>query len=168
MNVELVLSQLDSLFAERKVNQVEDFLTGKIEEAAQEGDRSAVITLMNEIIGHFREVGEFEKSVEYCNQVLLLMQKMGLEGTVAYATTLLNVANAYRAAGLLRESMTAYQTVRMIYEGNIPYNDFRYASLYNNMSLLFQEMGDFESACDCLERALSIPLSIAVQESKQQ
>lgn len=156
MNVELVLSQLDSLFAERKVNQVEDFLTGKIEEAAQEGDRSAVITLMNEIIGHFREVGEFEKSVEYCNQVLLLMQKMGLEGTVAYATTLLNVANAYRAAGLLRESMTAYQTVRMIYEGNIPYNDFRYASLYNNMSLLFQEMGDFESACDCLERALSI------------
>ena len=24
------------------------------------------------------------------------------------------------------------------------------------MSLLFQEMGDYESACDCLERALSI------------
>lgn len=156
MNIELVLQQLDSLFANHKVNQVEDFLTEKMEEAAKEGDRSAVITLMNEIIGHFRETGEFEKAVEYCKQVLLLMQKMGLEGTVAYATTLLNVANAYRAAGLLRESMTAYQTVKMIYEGNIAYNDFRYASLYNNMSLLFQEMGDYESACDCLERALSI------------
>ena len=24
------------------------------------------------------------------------------------------------------------------------------------MSLLFQEMGDFDSACDCLERALSV------------
>lgn len=156
MNIELVLSQLDSLFTNHRIGDVESFLTEKIDEAAGEGDRSAVITLMNEIIGHFRETGEFEKAVEYCRQVLLLMQKMGLEGTVSYATTLINVANAYRAAGLLRESMAAYQEAKAIYEGNIAYNDFRYASLYNNMSLLFQEMGDYESACDCLERALGI------------
>lgn len=156
MKIELVLEQLDSLFATHQVDRIEAFLTGKMEEAAGEGDRNAVITLMNEMIGHFREMGQFDKAVEYCTQVLRLMQKMGLEGTVAYATTLLNVANAYRAAGLLRESMTQYQAVKLIYEGNLPYNDFRYASLYNNMSLLFQEMGDFESACDCLERALGI------------
>ena len=66
MNIELVLQQLDSLFADHKVYQVEDFLKGKIEEAAGEGDRNAVITLMNEIIGHFRETGEFDKSIEYC------------------------------------------------------------------------------------------------------
>lgn len=156
MNIELVLSQLDELFANHQVNRVEGFLMEKMEEAADEGDRSAVITLMNELIGHYRETGEFDKAVEYCRQVLLLMEKMGLEGTVSYATTLINVANAYRAAGLLRESMAAYQNVKTIYEGNIPYNDFRYASLYNNMSLLFQEMGDYESACDCLERALGI------------
>ncbi len=156
MNIDKVLEQLDSLFAEHKIAEVETFLTGKIDQAATEGDRGAVITLMNEIIGHFRETGEFDKSVEYCKQVLFLMQKMGMEGSIPYATTLLNVANAYRAAGLLRESMSAYQNVKMIYEGNLSYNDFRYASLYNNMSLLFQEMGDFESACDCLERALGI------------
>ncbi|MBD5396121.1 MAG: DUF4125 family protein [Lachnospiraceae bacterium] len=156
MNIEFVLEQLDSLFSNHQVDRVEKFLTGKIEEAAMEGDKSAVITLMNELIGHFRETGEAEKSVEYCHQVLQLMQKLGLEGTVPYATTLINVANAYRAAGLLRESMAAYQNVKTIYEGNIAYNDFRYASLYNNMSLLFQEMGDYESACDCLERALGI------------
>lgn len=156
MKIELVLQQLDALFAAHQVNKIEAFLTGKIEEAAEEGDKNAVITLMNEIIGHFREMGEADKAVAYCRQVLLLMERMGLEGTVAYATTLLNVANAYRAAGLLGESMTQYQAVKLIYEGNLPYNDFRYASLYNNMSLLFQEMGDFESACDCLERALSI------------
>lgn len=156
MNIEFVLEQLDSLFSNHQVDRVEKFLTGKIEEAAMEGDKSAVITLMNELIGHFRETGEAEKSVAYCHQVLQLMQKLGLEGTVPYATTLINVANAYRAAGLLRESMAAYQNVKTIYEGNIAYNDFRYASLYNNMSLLFQEMGDYESACDCLERALGI------------
>ncbi|MCI9665228.1 MAG: DUF4125 family protein [Lachnospiraceae bacterium] len=156
MNIEHVLEQLDSLFANHRIGDVEDFLTEKMEEAAREGDRSAVITLMNEIIGHFRETGEFDKAVEYCGQVLNLMQKMGLAGTISYATTLINVANAYRAAGLLRESMAAYQEAKAVYEGNIAYNDFRYASLYNNMSLLFQEMGDYESACDCLERALAI------------
>ena len=156
MNIDLVLQQLDALFAEHKIEKIEAFLTEKLEEAAEEGDRNSVITLMNEIIGHFREIGEFEKAVSYSGQVLELMQKLGMEGTVAYATTLLNVANAYRAAGLLRESMQAYQTVKSIYEGNIAYNDFHYASLYNNMSLLFQEMGDYESACDCLERALGI------------
>ena len=123
MNIEHVLEQLDSLFASHRIGDVENFLTEKMEEAANEGDRSAVITLMNEIIGHFRETGEFDKAVEYCGQVLSLMQKMGLDGTISYATTLINVANAYRAAGLLRESMAAYQGAKAIYEGNIAYND---------------------------------------------
>lgn len=156
MNINEVLKELDALFANHQIDKVEDFLTQKLEEAAREGDRNSVITLMNEIIGHFRETGEFEKALSYAGQVVDLMKKLGMEGSVPYATTLLNVANACRAAGLLRESMQAYQTVKTIYEGNLPYNDFNYASLYNNMSLLFQEMGDYESACDCLERALGI------------
>ncbi len=156
MNIKQVLKQLDGLFAQHKVAQVEGFLLGKIDEAAAEGDTSSLITLLNEIIGHYRETGEFDKSIAACRQVLVLMDELGLNGTVAYATTLLNVANACRAAGLLRESMTYYQEVRGIYEKNLAQTDFRYASLYNNMSLLFQEMGDYESACDCLERALGI------------
>ena len=74
MNIDKVLEQLDTLFAEHRITEVEPFLTEKIEEAASQGDRGAVITLMNEIIGHFRETGEFDKSVEYCKQVLLLMR----------------------------------------------------------------------------------------------
>lgn len=156
MYIEQVLAQLDELFAQHKVDQVENFLLKRIDEAAGEGDTASLITLLNEIIGHYRETGEFDKSIASCRQVLILMNEAGLKGTVAYATTLLNVANACRAAGLLRESMTYYQEVKLIYEKNLAPTDFRYASLYNNMSLLFQEMGDFESACDCLERALGI------------
>ncbi len=156
MNIERVLSQLDELFAQHRIDQVEGFLLHKIDEAAEEGDTSSLITLLNEIIGHYRETGEFEKSIASCQEVLMLMNEAGLKGTVAYATTLLNVANACRAARLLRESMTYYQEVKVIYEKDLSPVDFRYASLYNNMSLLFQEMGDFESACDCLERALGI------------
>lgn len=156
MIIEQILTQLDELFAQHKVDQVENFLLQRIDEAAKEGDTSSMITLLNEIIGHYRETGEFEKSIAACKQVLVLMDAAGLKGTVSYATTLLNVANACRAAGLLRESMAYYQEVKRIYEKEVDKADFRYASLYNNMSLLFQEMGDYESACDCLERALGI------------
>ena len=131
-------------------------MLGRIQEATAEQDTSSLITLINELIGHYREMGEFDKSISCCRQVLELMGQAGLKGSVAYATTLLNVANACRAAGLLRESMIYYQEVKGIYGQKLAAEDFRYASLYNNMSLLFQEMGDFESACDCLERALSI------------
>ena len=156
MRIDQVLEQLDNLFAQHKVDLVEDFLLRSIEEAQMEGDISSMITLLNEIIGHYRETGEFDKSIASCRQVLLLMDEAGLKGSVAYATTLLNVANACRAAGLLRESMIYYQEVKGVYEQKLAPEDFRYASLYNNMSLLFQEMGDYESACDCLKRALSI------------
>lgn len=156
MDINQVLQQLDELFARHQIGQVEPFLLGKIEEAKLLGDNSALITLLNELIGHYREMGESEKSIVCCKQVLELMDQLELKGSVAYATTLLNVANACRAAGLLRESMIYYQEVKEIYGRELEEADFRYASLYNNMSLLFQEMGDFESACDCLERALSI------------
>lgn len=156
MNIEQVLRQLDGLFAQHKVDQVESFLLHRINEATAERDTGSLITLLNEIIGHYRETGEFEKSISCCRQVLILMDETGLKGSVAYATTLLNVANACRAAGLLRESMAYYQEVKKVYTEKLSPTDFRYASLYNNMSLLFQEMGDYESACDCLERALGI------------
>lgn len=156
MDINQVLQQLDELFARHQIGQVEPFLLEKIEEAKSLGDSSALITLLNELIGHYRETGESEKSIICCKQVLELMDQLELKGSVAYATTLLNVANACRAAGLLRESMIYYQEVKEIYGRELEEADFRYASLYNNMSLLFQEMGDFESACDCLERALSI------------
>ncbi len=156
MIIEKVLEQLDELFASHRVDQVEPFLLEKIDEAAAQGEVGPMITLLNEIIGHYREMGEFEKAISCCKQVLLLVDQAGLKGSVVYATTLLNVANACRATGLLQESMLYYQEVKAVYEKELEHGDFRYASLYNNMSLLFQEMGDYESACDCLERALSI------------
>lgn len=156
MNIEKVLEELDGLFGQHKVEEVEPFLLNRIDEASEEGDTACAITLMNELIGHYRETGEYEKSISCCRDLLLLVEQAGLKGTVAYATTLLNIANACRAAGLLRESMIYYQEVKSVYEKELAPADFRYASLYNNMSLLFQEMGDYESTCDCLERALSI------------
>lgn len=156
MNMEQILQQLDELFAQHKMLEAENWLITNLQEAIRLDDASSVISLLNELIGYYRETGEAERCVEYCRQLLLLLKKKELEGTIPYATSLLNVANAYRAAGLLGESMTFFEKVRRIYADQLEDSDFRYAAFYNNMSLLFQEMGDYESACDCLNRALGI------------
>ena len=81
---------------------------------------------------------------------------MHLEGRVEYATALLNIANAYRAFGLHEESLNLHQEVEENYKKHLAPGDFAYASLYNNWSLLYQEMGDFESAKEKLMQALSV------------
>lgn len=156
MDMEKILQELDRLFATYQMDRVEGYLESRMEEARTGGDRESLVTLMNEMIGYLRDASKYEKACAYCRRVLDLLEDMGLKGSVPYATTLLNVANAYRAAGKLEESMIQYRTVLVIYQSHLTDTDFRYASLYNNMSLLYQEMQDYEMACKCLEKALLV------------
>lgn len=159
VELDKILEQLQELFNTYQIERVESFLEEQIEQALAAGDWATVITLMNEMIGYLRDTGKNDKALYYCDRVLELMKREGLEGTLPYGTTLLNVANAYRAAGKLQESMFQYQTVLMIYDGKVAQNDMLYASLYNNLSLLYQELGDYENACEYLKKALAIVLT---------
>jgi len=156
MSIDDILQELDSLFAHKKINEIEPFLLEKLKLAEELEDQNCVITIMNELIGFFRDTSQYEKSISFCDQVILLMKSKQLEGSIPYATTLLNVANAFRAAGLLQKSHDNYQEVYKLYKGNLAENDFRFASLNNNLSLLYQEMNEYNKSVMCLEKALKI------------
>ena len=164
MDMNRVYATLDEMFASGKNAQAEDFLIDMMKEAQAQQDYNALVMLLNEMIGYCRETGQKEKSVGYSSQVIDLMQRMGLEGSVPYATTLLNVANALRAAGRLEEAYRFYMEVFPIYDRHLKPNDFYYASLYNNLSLLLQEMGDYERAIECLQKALVLAESTPGKE----
>ncbi len=161
MDMEKILQELDRLFATYQMDRVEGFLENQMAQAVQAQDDGSLITLLNEMIGYLRDVSKYEKCCLYCDKLMEVLERNQMRGSVPYATSLLNIANAYRAAGKLAESMSGYQTVLLIYRNQLEANDFRFASLYNNMSLLYQEMGDFEEACHCLEKALPIVSSYA-------
>lgn len=156
MNVQEILQHLEELFAKQDIQAVEPFMTQQLEEAFERKDYHTCITIMNELIGFFRDISQYDKSLSYCEQVLLLMQQMGLEGTLPYATTMLNVANALRAAGHHKESLAFYEGIFPIYQKELEPEDERNASLFNNLSLLYQEMQDFEAAVVCQKKALEI------------
>ncbi|MEE0998464.1 MAG: tetratricopeptide repeat protein, partial [Treponemataceae bacterium] len=53
-------------------------------------------------------------------------------------------------------SLEHYYKVKMVYDKMLTPTDSLYASYYNNLSLLHQEMGNFEEAVKCLKTALVI------------
>ena len=158
MKTEEVFAEIDRLYAANEAELVEGYILDKLSVSAKEGDENAMIQLLNELIGHYRETGEFDKMKTFAGKLMAILEESSLKGSQAHATSLLNVANAYRAAGLLKESNALYQQVKSYYDEHVPADSMLYASLLNNMALLFQEMGDYESAADCLERALGISL----------
>lgn len=161
MDINEVLAELDLLFREKKTDQVEGFLHDKLKEAIRQEDTASMITLLNEMIGFYRDMSRYDRGILYAERLVRLMNDAGLNGTVYYATTLLNVANLYRAAGKLSESLECYETVCKIYDGELDRNDLKYASLYNNMSLLYEELAVqdpkwYNAAAEAFKCALSI------------
>lgn len=156
MDIQKILTEYDAMFGVKSLEEIEEFLVQKIQEAGEQAEIGIVVTLLNEIIGFYRDTTQKEKALTRCQELTGILQALQMEGRLEYATSLLNIANAYRAFGLLGESLAAYGEVEKVYLEKLPAGDFGFANLYNNWSLLYQEMEEFENARDMLRRALRI------------
>ena len=164
MNTNEFYEKLNKLFAEKELEKVDEFLDNSLRTVLQNGDDLLAITILNEIIGFNRDTGNFDKSLRACDEAISLLKRNHLEGSVEYATSLQNVANAYRAAGKKVESLGYYNIVFKIYREKLDENDYKFASLHNNIALLYQEMGNFLMATEHLKQALSIIEQISNSE----
>lgn len=156
MKIEEIFSKLDSLFEQNAIGQVEPFLLSCLEQAREENDFGVYISVGNELIGFYRSISQFEKAFSMSEDVLLLLEELQLDETEHFATTLLNAATAYRAANRLEEALRDYTRALKIYENTLPPEDYRFAGLYNNMSLLLEQLNENEKAALFLERAIQI------------
>ena len=156
MNVDKFYETLDSYFAKQEIDRVDPFLAASLEQAKAEEDYGAYISICNEMIGFYRSVSAFEKAYAAAEDVLLLMEELQMDHTEHFATTLLNAATAYRAAGDYATALRFYKQALQIYDGILPTNDYRYAGLYNNMSILLEKMDENKEAISLAEKALSI------------
>lgn len=156
MDVRHILAQVDAYYKQNQGKEAEKLLSRAIEQAVEEEDDDSLLQLLNELLGYYRETDEREAVDRLAAQTVAQAKRMGLEGTVPYATTLLNVANAYRACGRLEDSLERYREVEEIYQKELEPDSMFVAGLKNNLSLLYQEMGDFRRAKENLLQALAI------------
>lgn len=159
MNINEVLMGLDQLFRENRIQEIAPYLTKAYNEAEQDADYGSMLSILNELMGFCREVCQYEQAAAYGQDALLLIQKAGMEGTIPHATTMLNIANALRAGGQLEASRRFYEQVEALYGQLLAPTDFGWADLNNNISLLYQEMQEYEKALECLKKALAIAIT---------
>lgn len=109
----------------------------------------------NEQIGYYRSISNYEEALKISKEMLELVKELGLQGSEAHGTTLLNAATAYRAAGMCEKAIAMYRAAEQIFK-NLGIQDERLAGLYNNMSMAFQQKEDYGTAESCLLQALAI------------
>lgn len=153
MNIEEIIQTLDNLFNIGKMDQVELFLKEQLQNAKTLGKEELALAILNEQIGFFRVTTQKDKIIETVQEMLRCIEHLKIEKTIEGGTTFLNIATAYRSIGWFEEAEEYYQKVLGIYSDCLEENDYRRASLYNNMSLLFMEQEKYESAIRNLLKA---------------
>ena len=156
LDMDRILTQVDALYEQNRGEEAEQLMLQSAGEAASLGDEGARLQLLNELLGYYRETSQRERVYQTAAEAMEQAREMGLEGTVPYATTLLNIATAYRACGRLQESREYYAQVQEIYDSQLEPDSMLMAGLKNNIALLYQETGDFAAAKEKLLEALAI------------
>lgn len=100
---------------------LEDWMA-RYEEA---GDWASQITILNEMMGFYRNSGEREKGLAAVEKGLALVGDHGLSQTVTGGTTCLNAATTMKAFGKAAEAMPYYDQAFRAYGGSLPPGDYR-------------------------------------------
>ena len=156
MNIDEVIKEYDSMFGVKAPREILSFLMQKIDMSREEKDIASEIILLNETIGFCRDATIVEEGVRYARELEHLMQELDFSGRIEYATTMLNLANAYRGFGMHADSEKRYAICEELYGRMLPEGDFLFASLYNNRGLLYQEMKEWKRAVEEFQHALKI------------
>lgn len=156
IDINSFFAALDGLFSSGDTSNVDCFLNRSLLQAEEEKDQGAVIAILNEMAGYYRSISDFPKAMGASEAAVKKLESIGKAGTVNYATTLLNMAGIYRASGNDSKAMTLYHRILGIYTAQLAADDYRLASLYNNMSAVYESCEDYAAAQSYLLKSLAI------------
>ena len=147
---------LDAYFDQNDIQGAKSYLEDCLRVAVERDEPETVIICLNELLGIARETENVSEGMYYAGIVEKLMDESGLQGTLPYATMLINTANAYRAFHEMERSEMNFRRAEEILVKMPDIDPFKLAELHNNLSLLMQEQGDYEGAAIELRKALEI------------
>ncbi|MDF7641267.1 DUF4037 domain-containing protein [Bifidobacterium sp. ESL0784] len=151
------LKGLDALFdAHEARDKAEPYLKQAMVDAENAGDDAGLLTVLNETMGFYRSHGRHKDNQWVIQRALELGLKMGIEGTEAWTTTLINAATGMRAAKQYDQAEDLYKQALASAQKTLEPTDRRMAALHNNISMLYSETGKLKAAQAELEKALSI------------
>lgn len=154
--MEEIQEYLDKFYSKNKLEEAYRYLLEELKKAIESQRDDLILGILNELIGYYRVTAQFKQGQVMIEQALKIIESCGLYDSLHQATTYLNIATFYRVQGKYQESMTFYNQTEHIYQKLLHEQDERYISFYNNKSLLFQEMGEYQKALESELKALSL------------
>lgn len=157
LDLDAVLRGLDAIFDSHEgATRAEPFLLAALSAAERLHDDGAQLSLLNELIGFYRSQSRHDDAVAAADRALAAADRMGITGTAAHASTLINAATAQRAAGHYDDALSLYDQALVVSEAVLAPADRRLAALHNNLSILLSDLGDQPRAAAELLAALTI------------
>ena len=156
MDVKGILEELDYLSTLKQTDAIEPFLLGKAAEAMEEKDTAALLSILNELVTYYKNLGRYSDAIKISEKILKLAEDLELEGSIEYGSLLLNVAAVYQMAERLEDARNLYLQVFPCFEGKLEKSDSKWGCLYHSMSVLYRELKEWNQSIVCLKKALEL------------
>ena len=156
IDVPAAIAELDGLYNSGREAEAGAYLERRRDEARAMGDWRGELSMLSELLGHHRRDGDRDKGIAAVNDALDLIRIHRMGNTVSGATVLLNAATTMKCFGRAKESLPIFQHVSRVYSNNLDPTDYRFAGLYNNMALSYEDAEDYDRAEQCFRMALRV------------
>ncbi|MBQ4443234.1 MAG: tetratricopeptide repeat protein [Clostridia bacterium] len=147
-----IYDKLESLFARHDLVAAEQLLLYWRDEAVALGDEVGEKQIDNELLGLYRRTDEREKALAVAERLLPRLSP----DNVGDATIRLNLATDYCHFGLPERALPLYREVEAVYLAHLAADDYRLASLYNNMASYAMTTKDYREAEATYQKALDV------------
>ncbi len=146
LDVPALIRQLDGLYNGGREAEAGAFLYRQRARAAELGDWRTELSLLSELLGYHRRDKDEERALAAIRDALDMIRAHRLGGTVSGATVMLNAATTLKCFGRARESLPYFEHAARVYAEHLDPTDYRYAGLYNNMALSYEDLGEYPRA----------------------
>ncbi len=151
--VRRVIEKYDEYIGQRDSAAAERHLLYWLAEAEAGGDSHGRLTVINELMGFYRNTERRDEAYKYA---ALGLESVHDDGRLITATTFINAATVYKTFGESERAYPLFVRAREIYESMFEPNDERLGGLYNNMALALSDLGRYDECCELYRRAINI------------
>ena len=151
-----IIAECDRLFNQERPFELGEHLRKWREEARRIGDREGELSILSELMGHYRMQGDRERGLEAVRDGFTLLAKLGISGSVSAGTILINGATALQSFGELDDALKYYKEAFRCYGAHLDPNDWRFAGLLNNMAAAYAAKHDVKYAEAYYRKALDV------------
>ena len=143
--IDEIMKEVHSLWRQGREKEMAPLLEEAINLCKLQNNNLKLIELLNEYGGCLRNLGEFDKAISAIKESIEVYEKSNLSNEIAYATSIMNLANIYREKKDYFNAEKYFNISKSIFD-KLGDKSYSYVGLLNNFSLLYKEIGDYYSA----------------------